>query len=514
MQTKASRWEPKALVLALLAFGLDLPASAADPTAIPPQPDARPVPEFIGREATPNPVTSRAIPANPYMSTGSWSAPHDDTYMSDTYFTPGPLGKQPMKVFSTLLAEQDGNDRIIGVGGATTIDSAGRLVVSVIKQNMTTGVAWSRLTLLDPENLATLATMDLPAKVIPIGARPTGIYLYQDAQYRTVIGTPLRTVWVVSHTANSFTKEREYDLNLQTDTGMGIPADDDIQALQPDFAGRLWFTSDKGVVGTLDMETGQMLGSMQLPGERIVNGTAADEDGGVYIASTRAMYRFDADADGKPVVTWAEPYDAGTHVKAGQVDIGTGTTPTLMGEDYVTISDNAEPQMNVLVYRRAKEVQGPRLVCAVPVFKPGPSSNENSLVATDRSIIVENNYGYKDDKSTSRGSTTKPGLARIDVDATGCRTKWTNREVNIPTVVTKMSLDTGLIYTYSKPKGPANTDAWYFTAIDYESGQIVYKQLAGTGGGFNNAYAAITLGPDGTAYVGVMGGVVAIRDFR
>jgi pyruvate kinase len=91
--------------------------------------------------------------------------------------------------------------------------------------------------------------------------------------------------------------------------------------------------------------------------ERIVNGTVADETGGVYIAATRYMYRFDADADGSPSITWKEPYDAGTHLKAGQVDIGTGTTPTLMGEDYVAISDNAEPRMHVVVWRRAKNVQ-------------------------------------------------------------------------------------------------------------------------------------------------------------
>ena len=303
-----------------------------------------------------------------------------------------------------------------------------------------------------------------------------------------------------------------YNLNVKPGTNIGIPANDNIQALQPDFGGRLWFSSDNGVVGTLDMQTGQMFGSISLTGERIVNGTAADEDGGVYVVTTRAMYRFDADAQGKPVITWQESYEAGTHVKPGQVDIGSGTTPTVMGEDYVTITDNAEPHMNVLVYRRAKQVQEPRLLCVVPVFKPGPSSNENSLVATDRSIIVENNFGYKGPKSTENGKTTKPGIARIDVDDTGCHTVWTNTNVSIPTVVTKMSLATGLIYTYSKPKGPAHTDPWYFTAIDFETGQTVYKQLAGTGIGFNNSYAAVTIGPDGTAYVGVLGGVVAIRD--
>ena len=49
-------------------------------------------------------------------------------------------------------------------------------------------------------------------------------------------------------------------------------------------------------------------------------------------------------------------------------------------------------------------------------------------------------------------------------------------------------------------------------AIDFRTGRTVYKQLAGSGLGFNNNYAPVTLGPDGTAYVGVLGGLVALRD--
>jgi hypothetical protein len=287
-----------------------------------------------------------------------------------------------------------------------------------------------------------------------------------------------------------------------------------VEALQPDWAGRLWFTSKGGVVGTLDMTTGKVLGWKTLDGERIINGSAADETGGIYLVTSKYMYRFDAGSEGAPVITWQEPYDAGTHMKAGQVDTGSGTTPTLMGKDYVAITDNAEPQMHVVVWRRAKEVQGGRLVCAEPVFLPGQSSNENSLVATDKSIVVENNFGYKNYKSTLHGQTTKPGLARIDInaDGQGCHTVWTNMEESIPTVVTKMSLANGLIYTYTKPKGPANTDPWYFTAIDFATGQTVYKHLAGTGVLYDNHYAPVFLGPDGTFYVGVLGGIVALRD--
>jgi hypothetical protein len=48
--------------------------------------------------------------------------------------------------------------------------------------------------------------------------------------------------------------------------------------------------------------------------------------------------------------------------------------------------------------------------------------------------------------------------------------------------------------------------------LDFRSGATVYKRLGGEGLGFNNNYAPVTLGPDGTAYVGTLGGLVALRD--
>ena len=50
--------------------------------------------------------------------------------------------------------------------------------------------------------------------------------------------------------------------------------------------------------------------------------------------------------------------------------------------------------MHVLVYRRCAAVDDQRLVCSEPVFEAGKSDTENSLVAFDHSIIVENNYAY------------------------------------------------------------------------------------------------------------------------
>ena len=80
-----------------------------------------------------------------------------------------------------------------------------------------------------------------------------------------------------------------------------------------------------------------------------------------------------------------------------------------------------------------------------------------------------------------------------------------------PSVVPKLSLETGLVYTYVKPPD-ADSDPWYLTALDFRTGETKWMALAGRGVGFNNNYAPITLGPDGSAYVGVIGGLVRLAD--
>jgi hypothetical protein len=181
-----------------------------------------------------------------------------------------------------------------------------------------------------------------------------------------------------------------------------------------------------------------------------------------------------------------------------------------MGRDYVAITDNADP-MDVLVYRRAAQVSGSRLVCKVPVFSKGASDTDQSLVATPTSIVTENNYGYSNPAATEEGHSTTPGLERIDVGPKGCHPVWHSDEI-APSVVPKLSLANGIVYTYTKPPRPDGEDGWYLTALDFATGKTLWRALAGEGLGFNNNYAPVTLGPDGAAYIGVLGGLVRLAD--
>ena len=128
--------------------------------------------------------------------------------------------------------------------------------------------------------------------------------------------------------------------------------------------------------------------------------------------------------------------------------------------------------------------------------------------------MVENNYGYAGPTATQGGKTTSPGLERVDLDAGGgCHSAWRSAE-RAPSVVPKLSARNGIVYTYTKDPQPQDpsADAWYLTALDFGTGRTLYKRLGGEGLGHNNNYAPVTLGPDGTAYVGTLGGLVALRD--
>jgi len=485
------------LAFLLVVLVAACPARAAVPAQpIPEGPESGQPPQFIGAPAQPRPVSATLAPRHPYMAENGRSNIHDDAYMSGAYEFSGPLGRN-MERLSTFQSAEC---------ASVTFDRQGRIV------SICVGVEGPRLVMFDPRTLDLLAEQPLPPRqpgtANPFNDFSGGGYFYLDNLDRAVIPTTHRHIWVVGETAGllgpGFQVERDYDLS-------GVTAvDDKLLSALPDWSGRLWFISQQGVVGTIDPGSGAVR-TLDL-GEQITNSFAVDESGGVYIVSDAAMYRFDATPAGAPAVTWREVYpNSGIH-KPGQSGPGSGTTPDVMGSDYVAIADNADP-MNVVVYKRAKQVKGSRLVCAQPVFQPGAGATDNSLLTAGRSIVVENNYGYSGLTATTNGATSQPGMERVDIDPSGrgCHTVWRNDE-RAPSVVPKLSLATGLVYAYTKPPTADGTDPWYFTAIDWRTGQVIYKRLAGTGLGFNNNWAPVTLGPDGTAYVGALGGLVLLRD--
>jgi hypothetical protein len=484
------------VVLSLL-LSCSAAAEGVKATPIPQNPsDLAAVPAFIGSPARPGPVSAPSVPQNPFMAPNGRSNLHDDAYMTNTYLFSAPLGNQ-MQTLSTFQA---------AVCGSLTIDSHGRLVTVCV------GLEGVRVLMLDPKTLEQLAVMELPPRKASTGNPFTnfagGGYFYLDQSDRAVIPTTNDQIWVLGETSGAtgpaFELQRTYDLS----SFMGT--EDEIISALPDWSGRIWFATTQGLVGTIDPASGAV--KIMNLAEKIGNSFSVDATGAVFIVTDRALYRLDPAPDGSPHVTWRETYANIGIVKPGQATDGSGTTPNLMGTQYVAITDNADP-MDVVVYRRAKGVSGSRLVCTVPVFAAGASATENSLIGTGRSIIVENNYGYTGPTATTKGASTSPGIERVDInkEGTGCTPVWYSGE-RAPSAVPKLSLANGLVYAYTKPPRTDEIDAWYLTALSFRTGKTVYQRLAGTGLGYNSQYAPVSVGPDGTAYVGVLGGLILLRD--
>lgn len=433
------------------------------------------VPASSGEAVAAQPIDAPAPPEHPYLAGNGRNSMHNDAYASDAYTTPGPLGRNT-QVMSALY----------GIKECATLafDSQGDLI------GLCGGIRGPQLMRIDPETLAVEDRHTLPGRVLRSGVSPLedlcgGAYFYLDQLDRAVVATTNREIHIIGPQMTLIKKV----------TIRWVPDEDCLIALLPDWSGRIWFVTRGARVGVVEPSSGATH-AVTLEGESIANSFAADETGGVFIVSDHALYRFDFGATG-PVVTWRQPYDRGSRRKPGQLSQGSGTTPTLMSGGRVAITDNADPRMNVLVYQR----DSGRPICGVPVFQADASATENSLIAVGDSLLAENNFGY-----SPIGFENAPGVARVDVGGDSCRVVWTS-EVSAPTSVPKASVATGLAYVYAR-----DGLGWYLCGIDLRTGKTAFRVLAGPGLPWNNHYAAMTLGPDGSAYIATLSGLVRFRD--
>jgi outer membrane protein assembly factor BamB len=484
-----------AIALILLALPA---AAAADPIL---DPLAPLFPEYAGAPAVPHQLKPTRAPQNPFMARNPRNNIHNDTWMTDAYQWAGPIGQAPVAMSNAMPP---------ALCGSLTFHSRG-FIVSVCPSLASAPQA----RVIDPKTLEILATYNMPNAPDPPGTKAYqnfagGGYFFLDKHNRIWSATKTSHVLVlqVSDDGTRVTPLHDYDLTS------ALGPDERITSALPDFRGRLWFVSKKGGKVGIFYPRSKRIRFTRL-GDEIENSFTVDRRG-VYIVDDSHMYRFWARRGGRPRVQWKAKYSDSGIVKPGQVDAGSGTTPTIMKGGYVAITDNADP-MNVVVYRKAVRLKRGkrRKVCQVPVFDQGSSATENSLLTNNRSLYVENNYGYQDPFGPNSGALTAPGFARVDVrrGGSGCRKVWETKVERGSSVVPKLSTKTGLIYTYTRDESSVpGSQPYYWTAISATTGQTAFKVYAGNGLAYNNNYAGLALGSDGTAYLGATGGMLALHD--
>ena len=367
--------------------------------------------------------------------------------------------------------------------------------------------------LLDPVSLSVITSTPLP---VPSGESSalSSAYMYLDNLNRAVVPVAGGRIAVIPQAGTDaslgFGEPLFYDLSAYLEGGTTV------YSPVPDWAGRIWFTGrESGIAGVLDPASGRVKTVRLGENEGIFNSFAINRTA-AYIVTDRRLYRLQAGPDGVPRIVWSAAYENIGTQKPGQLSDGSGTTPTVLGNGaYVAIADNAS-QTHVVVYRTAAKLapHQSRVVCEVPVFKPGQGAVEDSLTGQRRSLIAVNNYGYTVSFPSLASTPSVPGVARVDIDANGkgCHLVWTNDTVTSPNAGQVLSAATGLVYMFTRKYDSTGTQVWYWTAVDFRTGTLAWERQAGTGSQFDAYWPIPLLGPNGTAYMSAYGGITAIRD--
>jgi hypothetical protein len=159
------------------------------------------------------------------------------------------------------------------------------------------------------------------------------------------------------------------------------------------------------------------------------------------------------------------------------------------------------------------------------LFTAGASAVTSAPVAYSsgdiNSVIVANGFDAPplltnptEDGPANRMDQMPGGVSRVDVlaDGTGCQTQWT-APLRLKTAPV-LSATTGLVYGYTQDEVRAATGRyiWYFAALDYPTGRIVWRQRAGAGSTKNDNRQPTILGADGVLFQTVPRGLVWMRD--
>jgi hypothetical protein len=276
--------------------------------------------------------------------------------------------------------------------------------------------------------------------------------------------------------------------------------------------------------------------------EEIQNSFSVGKDG-IFIVTNYALYKLRFNEEKKVIEidpAWADNYVEGEliyendhQVKPGQLNNGSGTTPTLVDTRFVAICDNDTSQVNLCVFDR---VTGD-LVFKYKLFDERGAAVENSVLAYQNSLIVGNTCGYTD---PFKQNPTPGGIMRFDYNEQKKTYEYVKNwpmkgSYDCKSATPKISTPNGIIYVYNRSDVPVNGhNDWQITGIDYRTGlrifyikpyfnkgefddNISFILKAGSLGiknydrkAFNNIWGTFTFGPSNSFYIGTYRGFLKV----
>lgn len=433
-------------------------------------------------------------PPNPFLGPPDTSTMHSNAASSDSTYNPGP-GSGPVTlkentginaVFASILMGKDG-------------------LLQAVATNLINETPYVYLL-----NSTTLSVLDTMKLVYSSDAVAGGIYNYIDSQDRLVLVNAAGILQRIAHSEVG----GSWRLSVSEQVDIGYPG---VVGLVPDYEGRVWFATGQGTSN----ETGATVGyydprinttsAISLPaGEGVANSISSSPDG-VAVASTFALYLFGED-NGQVTQIWRQPYNRGPARKPGQLSWGTGATPVFFGPrsgyEYLTITDNASPTENILVYKsKTGQHLGTQSISSL-------LGTENAPIAAGASIVVSSTYGYPYPPGAAAGPSVPPsanftgGMMRANMvkGRSKLSTIWVNKDLR-SAALPRLSIADGLIYTVE-----LNTTGWFnFVSVDARDGSVLSRTPLGTGFKFNTLQMTGLISPEGVFYQGTEHGLFSVE---
>lgn len=244
---------------------------------------------------------------------------------------------------------------------------------------------------------------------------------------------------------------------------------------------------------------------------------AMDEEG---VCTLGYLHAVGYDPNKKKVYShWAYPYKNCGLMKPGLVNVGSGTTPTLLdskdGRKLVTIADNANPYMNVVVCDRDTG----ELVCEVPVLAKMRGCDEASLIGVNNRIVVENNFGHTLNFPHSQLIPNEPGMEMVEVVPApdkGGEVVWRNT-THAFFAMSMLARESGIIFAHMGDWSHSSTGTegaeYSIVAMDAWDGRIIWRIPLGRGIKYCHEYGGIYFDRTGKSiYLGTTRFIVSVQE--
>jgi len=298
--------------------------------------------------------------------------------------------------------------------------------------------------------------------------------------------------------------------------------------------------------------------------EIVSNSIAVDENGGIYLVTSAAMYRYQWDGTTLEQV-WRTEYETVEQPCAIRLGPGSGSTPSLMGttadDDRFVVITDGQNLMNLVLFWRddipadwepVASGKDRRIACEIPIRFGVPdvteSCSEQSVAVRGYSAVVVNDL-LRDPtinepsespfaaiaqnlvSALEGGIPAKApvGFERVDWDPESqtCASIWANTTVSVPNGIPSISEASGMVYGMGQREGQ-----WGLEGLDLFTGESVLWAPGGPGtcnqefmgaasllpgvsevleqvpdSCENSIYSATTVGPDGAIYTGTLNGM-------